>query len=86
MLQERLVLKDFNIEDVAGMAEKPVVIPVQSVNVTNHELEIRLYFAGKGTTRIPKRGVYGPLISAISLISGKSVLRVCHLRKRISLV
>ncbi|KAK3424559.1 hypothetical protein EUGRSUZ_F01346 [Eucalyptus grandis] len=30
-------------------------------------LEIRFYWAGKGTTAIPDRGVYGPLISAISV-------------------
>ncbi|XP_058194303.1 probable LRR receptor-like serine/threonine-protein kinase RFK1 isoform X2 [Rhododendron vialii] len=36
-------------------------------------MEIRFYWAGKGTTRIPVRGVYGPLISAISVIpSNKS--------------
>ncbi|RXH84050.1 hypothetical protein DVH24_026949 [Malus domestica] len=35
--------------------------------VTNNTLEIRLYWAGKGTTGIPVRGVYGPLISAISV-------------------
>lgn len=74
MLQERLVRKDFNIEDVAGMAEKPVVIPLHNVSVTNNALEIRLLFAGKGTTRIPDRGVYGPLVSAVSVISGDSFL------------
>ncbi|XP_024032705.1 probable LRR receptor-like serine/threonine-protein kinase At1g53440, partial [Morus notabilis] len=30
-------------------------------------LEIHLYWAGKGTTAIPDRGVYGPLISAITV-------------------
>ncbi|KAG4398828.1 hypothetical protein GLYMA_08G120302v4 [Glycine max] len=32
-------------------------------------LEIQFYWAGKGTTRIPVGGVYGPLISAFSIVS-----------------
>ena len=71
-MQEKLVLEDFNIEEVAKMARTPVVIPVHNVSVTNNGLEIRFYFAGRGTTRIPDRGVYGPLISAISVVSGES--------------
>jgi hypothetical protein len=35
--------------------------------VTSNTLEIRFYWAGKGTTAIPVDGVYGPLISAISV-------------------
>ena len=69
LLQERLFWKDFNIVHEAKIAEKPVVIPVNNVSVTNNVLEIQFYFAGKGTTRIPERGVYGPLISAISVVS-----------------
>lgn len=34
-------------------------------------MEIRFYWAGKGTTGLPVRGVYGPLISAISVTPGK---------------
>ncbi|KAL5577004.1 hypothetical protein UlMin_018703 [Ulmus minor] len=68
-IQEKLVRKDFNIVDEAKVAQKPVVIPISNVSVTNNVLDIRLYFAGKGTTRIPERGVYGPLISAISVVS-----------------
>lgn len=52
------------------MAQKPVILE-HNVSVTNNILEIRFYFAGKGTTRIPDRGVYGPLISAISVKSGE---------------
>jgi hypothetical protein len=84
--QERLVWKDFNIEDEVGSAEKPLVKQVLNVNVTNNMLEIRFYFAGKGTTRfyfagkgttrIPDRGVYGPIISAISVFSGKLYVNV----------
>nr|TKS12968.1 putative LRR receptor-like serine/threonine-protein kinase RFK1 isoform X1 [Populus alba] len=78
-VQERLVSKDFNIEDEVGSAEKPLVKQVLNVNVTNNMLEIRFYFAGKGTTRIPDRGVYGPIISAISVFSD---LKVCASGKK----
>lgn len=71
-LQERLVWKNFNIEVLAGIAQKPVMVPVHNVTVANNVLEIQFYFAGKGTTRIPDRGVYGPLISAVSVFSGES--------------
>ncbi|CAN6817050.1 unnamed protein product [Brassica oleracea] len=67
-IQEKLVVKDFNIMDEAKGAQKPITKPF-TVNVTNHFLAIRLSWAGKGTTRIPTRGVYGPLISAISIVS-----------------
>ncbi|KAL3733931.1 hypothetical protein ACJRO7_023307 [Eucalyptus globulus] len=65
-MQGILVWEDFNIEIEAGGAGKPVIRNF-TVNVTNGTLEIRLYWAGKGTTAIPRRGVYGPLISAISV-------------------
>ncbi|TQE00754.1 hypothetical protein C1H46_013693 [Malus baccata] len=68
-VQDKVLWKDFNIEDEAKMAQKPVVLQEHNVSVTNNILEIRFYFAGKGTTRIPERGVYGPLISAISVES-----------------
>ncbi|CAH8355428.1 unnamed protein product [Eruca vesicaria subsp. sativa] len=67
-IQEKLVVKDFNIMDEAKGAEKPITKSF-TVNVTDHFLAIRLGWAGKGTTRIPTRGVYGPLISAISILS-----------------
>ncbi|XP_009102822.1 probable LRR receptor-like serine/threonine-protein kinase At1g29720 isoform X2 [Brassica rapa] len=65
-VQGVLFLRDFNIKEAANGTLKPVVKTV-SANVTNNILEIRLYWAGKGTTLIPERGNYGPLISAISL-------------------
>ncbi|KAG6736093.1 hypothetical protein POTOM_061206 [Populus tomentosa] len=68
-VQEILVWEKFNIEDQVGSAEKPLVKQVLNVSVTDNMLEIRFYFAGKGTTRIPDRGVYGPIISAISVFS-----------------
>ncbi|XP_057949736.1 probable LRR receptor-like serine/threonine-protein kinase RFK1 isoform X2 [Malania oleifera] len=67
-IQEKLVWKDFNIEDAAHGAQKPTVKEFNAT-VTNNILEIRFYWGGKGTTRIPISGVYGPLISAISVYS-----------------
>ncbi|PIN21905.1 Serine/threonine protein kinase [Handroanthus impetiginosus] len=66
-IQEKLVWKDFNIEDEAGGARKPVV-EYFNATVTDGMLEIRFYWASKGTIRIPNRGDYGSLISAISVI------------------
>ncbi|KAM4101012.1 hypothetical protein ACJW30_05G111600 [Castanea mollissima] len=68
-IQEKLVWKDFNIEDDASIAQKPVIKHASNISVVNNVLEIRFYWAGKGTTRIPKSGVYGPLISAVSVVS-----------------
>lgn len=65
-MQEKLVLKDFNIEKEAGGAGKPIVKTLTAA-VTSHTLKIHFYWAGKGTTGIPVRGVYGPLVSAISV-------------------
>lgn len=45
-----------------------------NATVTNSVLEIRLYWGGKGTTRIPLRGHYGALISAISVDSSMYLL------------
>ncbi|GKV53024.1 hypothetical protein SLEP1_g59574, partial [Rubroshorea leprosula] len=65
-IQGKLVQKDFNIVDEAGGVGK-AIIKNFSAAVTKGTLEIRLYWAGKGTTDIPVKGVYGPLISAISV-------------------
>ena len=70
-MQDELVLKDFNIEDEAGGVSKEI-LKIFTAIVTNNTLEIRFYWAGKGTTGIPVRGVYGPLISAISVNPGTS--------------
>ncbi|KAE8715015.1 putative LRR receptor-like serine/threonine-protein kinase RFK1 [Hibiscus syriacus] len=68
-VQEKLLWKDFNIESEAMGALKPLVKQVSNVNVTNNFLEIRFSWAGKGTTRIPRRSIYGPLVNAISVVS-----------------
>ncbi|XP_047334946.1 probable LRR receptor-like serine/threonine-protein kinase At1g07650 isoform X2 [Impatiens glandulifera] len=65
-IQGKLVLKDFNIVREAGGAVKPTVKTFSTL-VTNNTLKIHFYWAGKGSTGIPARGVYGPLISAISV-------------------
>ena len=61
--------KDFDIENSAKGVDKAVVVEYKA-NVTNRNLMIRFYWAGKGTTYTPKRGIVGPLISAISVESG----------------
>lgn len=65
------MLKDFNIEDEAGGTDIPI-FKTFNASVTSHTLKIHFYWAGKGTTGIPVRGVYGPLISAISVDPSKS--------------
>ncbi|KAF1898118.1 hypothetical protein Lal_00032883 [Lupinus albus] len=64
-IQGELVKKDFNIVEEAGGVGKEIIKPFHAI-VTNTTLEIRLYWAGKGTNSLPNRSVYGPLISAIS--------------------
>ncbi|CAJ1957651.1 unnamed protein product, partial [Sphenostylis stenocarpa] len=59
-------LKDFNIVEEAGGVGKGITREF-NVNVTDNTLQIHLSWAGKGTNAIPVRGIYGPLISAISV-------------------
>ncbi|MBA0683218.1 hypothetical protein Goari_024890, partial [Gossypium aridum] len=66
-IQDELVLKDFNIEEEAGGTGKPIVKNF-TVVLTTHTLKIHFYWAGRGTTGIPARGMYGPIISAISVV------------------
>lgn len=72
MIKGKLVLRDFDIEREAGGAEKPIVKKFNAT-VTENTLKIQFYWAGKGTTGIPTRGVYGPLVSAISVDPSKSL-------------
>ncbi|XP_028796997.1 probable LRR receptor-like serine/threonine-protein kinase At1g53430 [Neltuma alba] len=67
-IQGRKYLHDFNIMREAGGVGKGIVKDF-SVDVNDNTLEIHLYWAEKGTTSIPNEnnGVYGPLISAISV-------------------
>ncbi|KAM5587863.1 putative leucine-rich repeat receptor-like serine/threonine-protein kinase [Rosa sericea] len=66
-IQEKLMLKDFNIEVEAQGVDKAVIKEFKAVEVKDKTLEIRFHWSGKGTTASPRRGVYGPLISAISI-------------------
>ena len=59
-------MKDFNIMEKAGGAGKGHT-ETFDVFVNGSTLEVHLYWAGKGTTNIPEKGVYGPLISAITV-------------------
>ena len=54
----------------AGGVDK-VYIHNCTAPVTNGALEIRLHWAGKGTTWSPETGTYGPLISAIDVEAGR---------------
>ncbi|XP_028755453.1 probable LRR receptor-like serine/threonine-protein kinase At1g53430 [Neltuma alba] len=63
-IQGRKYLSDFNIMEKAGGAGKGIFRDF-NVDVKDNTLEIHFYWAGKGTTAVPDRGVYGPLISAI---------------------
>ncbi|KAF4349435.1 hypothetical protein F8388_021018 [Cannabis sativa] len=67
-VQGKLELKDFNIEKEANGVDKEYIKVVKTV-VSHNTLEIRLQWAGKGTRNVPKRGMYGSLISAISIKS-----------------
>ncbi|KAK8592446.1 hypothetical protein V6N13_063024 [Hibiscus sabdariffa] len=68
-VQGARVLKDFNIESTIKGVDKEYIHELKGVSVTDKTLEIRFHWAGKGTAAAPKRGTYGPLISAISVKS-----------------
>ncbi|KAI8008184.1 putative leucine-rich repeat receptor-like serine/threonine-protein kinase [Camellia lanceoleosa] len=65
-IQGKRVLKDFNIEHEAGGVDMETIKKF-TAEVNKSTLDIRFYWAGRGTTSIPFKGVYGPLISAISV-------------------
>nr|XP_007149541.1 hypothetical protein PHAVU_005G078900g [Phaseolus vulgaris]ESW21535.1 hypothetical protein PHAVU_005G078900g [Phaseolus vulgaris] len=67
-IQRKLVKEDFNIAEEAGGIGKPFTKNFTAV-VSNNTLEIRFSWTGKGTTVLPSRSVYGPLISAITVLS-----------------
>ncbi|KAI4325166.1 hypothetical protein MLD38_030586 [Melastoma candidum] len=66
-IQDKLVLENFNIQKDAGGAGIPINKTFTANVTTTRTLKIHLYWAGRGTTGIPERGVYGPLISAITV-------------------
>ncbi|XP_076958586.1 putative LRR receptor-like serine/threonine-protein kinase At1g53440 [Bidens hawaiensis] len=60
-------LQNFNIAEEANGVGRAMSVIFNDVMVNGTTLEIHLYWAGKGTTAIPDRGVYGPIISAIAI-------------------
>ncbi|XP_021823325.1 probable LRR receptor-like serine/threonine-protein kinase At1g07650 [Prunus avium] len=69
-IQEKLVWKDFEIKKEAHGVDKELNKECKAVEVKNKTLEIRFHWSGKGTTASPKKGTFGPLISAISIEPG----------------
>ncbi|XP_039116091.1 probable LRR receptor-like serine/threonine-protein kinase At1g53430 [Dioscorea cayenensis subsp. rotundata] len=65
-IQGKNVLRDFNIAKEANGTGQEKIMSFFAI-VTDHTLEIHFQWVGKGTNAIPQRGVYGPLISAISV-------------------
>ncbi|KAL2943351.1 hypothetical protein RDABS01_031699 [Bienertia sinuspersici] len=66
-IQGNEVLKDFDISAEAKGAGKAITKEFRNVYVSGSTLEIYLYWAGKGTTAVPGRSVYGPIISGITV-------------------
>ncbi|KAJ3692105.1 hypothetical protein LUZ60_012455 [Juncus effusus] len=65
-IQGAKVLEDFNIAETAGGTHRAIIKKFYT-EVKENMLEIHFYWGGKGTNAIPVRGVYGPLISTISI-------------------
>ncbi|XP_029124623.1 probable leucine-rich repeat receptor-like serine/threonine-protein kinase At3g14840 isoform X2 [Cajanus cajan] len=65
-IQGKKVLEDFNIANEAHGVGKECIKQFPA-HVSSNDLEIRFYWASKGTTYIPYKSVNGPLISAISV-------------------
>ncbi|XP_044474275.1 probable LRR receptor-like serine/threonine-protein kinase At1g53430 [Mangifera indica] len=66
-IQGEVVLSDFNIMEEAGAAGRGITKEFKNVTVSGSTLEIHLYWTGKGTNALPQRGVYGPLISGLTV-------------------
>ncbi|KAJ6801689.1 putative LRR receptor-like serine/threonine-protein kinase isoform X2 [Iris pallida] len=65
-IQGEKVLRDFNIAEEANGAGREIIKTFSTI-VDGSTLEISFQWTGKGTNAIPDIGVYGPLISAISV-------------------
>ncbi|XP_021636368.2 probable LRR receptor-like serine/threonine-protein kinase At1g56140 isoform X3 [Hevea brasiliensis] len=61
--------KDFDISEEVGGVERAITKHFIA-NVSGNHLEIHLFWAGKGTCCTPVQGYYGPIISALSVVSG----------------
>ena len=71
MKQGKQVSSDFNIVEAANGTGKEIVKNFTAL-VNGSTLEILFKWSGKGTNAIPVRGVYGPLVSAISVTPSMS--------------
>ncbi|KAM7530498.1 hypothetical protein LguiB_033908 [Lonicera macranthoides] len=80
-IQGERKLKDFDIEHKAEGVDRVVRIQFKVI-VKDKSLEIRFHYAGKGTTAVPMRGTYGPLISAISVKSDGTIIAVKQLSSK----
>ncbi|XP_062165151.1 probable LRR receptor-like serine/threonine-protein kinase At1g56140 isoform X4 [Alnus glutinosa] len=67
-IQGSLRQKDFDISKEAGGIEK-AISKVFNATVSENYLEIHLFWAGKGTCCTPVTGDYGPMISALHVVS-----------------
>lgn len=72
-MQGERKLKDFDIRTAAGEVDKAFTRNFSAV-VEDGILEVRFQYAGKGTTAVPRRGSYGPLISAISFEASNNTI------------
>ncbi|KAJ6298225.1 hypothetical protein OIU76_019378 [Salix suchowensis] len=66
-IQGKVVEENFNIMEEAKGVGIGITKVYDGIIVNGSTLQIHLYWSGKGTTAIPDRGVYGPLISAITV-------------------
>ncbi|KAG8067607.1 hypothetical protein GUJ93_ZPchr0005g14251 [Zizania palustris] len=66
-VQGHLKEKNFDIRKTAGGKSFTTVNRSYTTIVSENFLEIHLFWAGKGSPRIPTEGYYGPMISAISV-------------------
>lgn len=65
-------MENFNIaEEAKGIGKE--IIKSFNADVDGNTLEIGFRWGGKGTNAIPVKGVYGPLISAISITPSEFV-------------
>ncbi|GAB4827145.1 hypothetical protein Ancab_034034 [Ancistrocladus abbreviatus] len=63
-----IYIQDFDIKKEAKGADKVLIKTFKNIPVKD-TVEIRFYYAGEGSTAVPVRGTYGPLISALSVES-----------------
>ncbi|KAJ6301666.1 hypothetical protein OIU77_015889 [Salix suchowensis] len=66
-IQGKVVEESFNISEEAKGVGIGITKVYDGIIVNGSTLQIHLYWSGKGTTAVPERGVYGPLISAITV-------------------